>query len=154
MSELTVIIHDVENWIVKVEDWIKGINWATVVADFQKVIKTLETAVEPVLEALFPGTTSIVADVVNPLLAQANTAVTALTGAAASYAAGTLTASALTTTAHQVQGAVVAANAIVSVALAGTKPATPARSRFGANHSDDFRSESEHDGRVMKSIIG
>ena len=126
MSELTVIIHDVENWIVKVEDWIKGINWATVAADFQKVIKTLETAVEPVLEALFPGTTSLVADVVNPLLAQANTAVTALTGAAQAYAAGTLTASALTTTAHSVQGAVVAANAIVSVALAGTKPATPA----------------------------
>lgn len=103
------------------EAWIKGVNWSEVIQYYDEFVKGLQTAVEPVLEALFPGTASTISQVVNPLLTQATTTITALTNAAQAYQAGVLSTSVLTQTAQTVQAAVVAANAVVGHAISGVK---------------------------------
>jgi len=125
MSVLTVMVDDVKADIVKVEDWFKETDWAAKAAYFQAFIKGLETVVAPIVEALFPGTSSTINDVVTPLLDQANKAVGALTTAAQDYAAGNISAADLTTAAHTVQAAVIAANVIVSAAQVSVKTPVP-----------------------------
>ncbi len=125
MSAFSVIIGDIKTDIKEVGSWIKGVNWAAEVTYWEEFVKGLETVVAPSVEALFPGTTSTIKEVVTPVLTNANSAVTALATAAQDYAAGNLSSAELTTAAHAVQSAVVAANTIVGVAIAA-KPAAPA----------------------------
>ncbi|MGA2937299.1 MAG: hypothetical protein ABSF52_09405 [Syntrophobacteraceae bacterium] len=128
MSELSVLINDVKAEIAKVEAWFKGVNWNEVLTYYNDFIKGLEQSVLPVIEELFPGTTSTIGNLVTPLLNNATTAVTALTTAASAYAAGTLSSSDLTTAAHVVQSAVEAASVVVGAAVAGTSKAVAAAS--------------------------
>lgn len=121
MSWFTTVESDIKADALKVEAWIKGVDWSAVIGYYDEFVKGLETAVEPVLEALFPGTASTISEVVNPLLTQATTAITALTTAAQAYQSGTLSASTLTTAAKTVETAVVAANAVVGAAVSGLK---------------------------------
>lgn len=127
MSWLSKVVSTVEHEITEVEAWIKGVDWAAVIEYYTKFVSGLETAVEPVVEVLFPGSKSTIAQVVNPLLTQATSAVAALTTAAEAYKAGTLSTSDLTATAHTVQAAVVAANAVVGAAISGIKATAPAQ---------------------------
>jgi len=60
MSDLSVFIGEIKAEIQKVEAWFKGVNWAEVVTYFQKFVTGLEQSVEPVLEAVFPGTASTI----------------------------------------------------------------------------------------------
>lgn len=117
MSWLSKVIDEVENWI-------KSINWTTVANDFNTAISDLENTVLPVLEELFPGTSSTVADVVTPVLNSAKSAVDAMTSVASQYASGSVSASALTGAAHTVQAAIVAASSVISAAMAGTSTST------------------------------
>ena len=121
MSAFSVIINDIKTDIKEVGSWIKGVDWAQELAYWQEFVKGLETVVAPVVEALFPGTTSTISEVVTPVLNNANTAVSALGTAIQDYSAGNLGSAELTATAHTVQAAVVAANAIVGVAVAAKK---------------------------------
>ncbi len=90
MSVLSVIINDIKTDIKEVGSWIKGVDWAQEVAYWQEFVKGLETVVAPVVEALFPGTTSTIKEVVTPVLDNANKAVTALGTAVQDYSAGNL----------------------------------------------------------------
>ena len=101
--------------------WIKGVDWAQEVAYWQEFVKGLETVVAPVVEALVPGTTSTIKEVVTPVLNNANKAVTALGTAVQDYSAGNLSSAELTRRSPYGPGAVVAANAIVGVAVAAKK---------------------------------
>ena len=121
MSVLSVIINDIKTDIKEVGSWIKGVDWAQEVAYWQEFVKGLETVVAPVVEALFPGTTSTIKEVVTPVLDNANKAVTALGTAVQDYSAGNLSSAELTSVAHTVQAAAVAANTIVGVAVAAKK---------------------------------
>ncbi len=121
MSAFSVIINDIKTDIKEVGSWIKGVDWAQEVAYWQEFVKGLETVVAPVVETLFPGTTSTIKEVVTPVLDNANKAVTALTTAAQDYSAGNLSSAELTAVAHTVQAAAVAANTIVGVAVAAKK---------------------------------
>ena len=121
MSFLSKVIAVVKQDVVEVETWIKGVDWSEVIAYYEEFVKGLETGVEPVLEALFPGTKTTISNVVNPLLAQATNAITALTSAAAAYQAGTLSTTAVTQAAQVVEASVVAANAVVGHAISGSK---------------------------------
>ena len=58
MSAFSVIINDIKTDIKEVGSWIKGVDWAAEVAYWQEFMKELETVVAPVVEALFPGSTS------------------------------------------------------------------------------------------------
>ena len=73
----------------------------------------------PVIEALFPGTKSTVEKVVQPVLNDANTAVTALTTTVQAYQAGTLTEDQVQAAAKEVQSSVTAASAVVGQAIKG-----------------------------------
>jgi hypothetical protein len=121
MSAFSVIINDIKTDIKEVGSWIKGVDWAAEVKYWQEFMQGLETVVAPVVEILFPGTTSTIKEVVTPVLNNANTAVTALATAAEQYSAGNLSSADLTTAAHAVQGAVAAANTVVGVAIAAKK---------------------------------
>ena len=132
MSWFSKVVGEVKQDITEVEAWIKGVNWSEVIQYYEEFVKGLQDGVEPILEALFPGTTSTISQVVNPLLTQATTAITALTGAAQAYQAGTLSTSVLTQTAQVVQAAVVAANAVVGHAISATTAQTSATSRTTA----------------------
>jgi hypothetical protein len=121
MSAFSVIINDIKTDIKEIGSWIKGVDWAGEVKYWQEFMKGLETVVEPVVAILFPGTTSSIKEVVTPIMAQANAAVTALADAAEQYSAGNLSSADLTQAAHAVQAAVVAANTIVGVAVAAKK---------------------------------
>ncbi len=131
MSVLSTIVNDVKAEILKIESWIKGVDWSTVAADFQKVITELESVVAPVIEALFPGTKSTINEVVTPVLNNAKTAVAALTDVAEQYAGGNLSSTALTQAAQTVQAAVVAAAAVVSAATAKPAPVAVANVAAG-----------------------
>jgi hypothetical protein len=121
MSAFSVLIGEIKTDIKEVGSWIKGVDWAQEVAYWQEFVKGLETVVAPVVEALFPGTTSTIKEVVTPVLDNANKAVTALGTAVQDYSAGNLSSAELTTVAHAVQSAAVAANTIVGVAVAAKK---------------------------------
>jgi len=121
MSAFSVLINDIKTDIKEVGSWIKGVDWTQEVAYWDAFVKGLETVVAPVVEALFPGTTSTIGAVVTPLLTQANTAVQALGAAAEQYAAGNLSSADLTNAAHLVQAAVAGANTIVGIAVAAKK---------------------------------
>jgi hypothetical protein len=114
----SAIVTKVEAAFDKVVDEVKGINWSEVTTYWQDFVKGLEAAL-PVIETLFPGTKSTVGAVVQPLVTDANNAVSALTGAAQALQAGTATEAAVVAAAQQVQSAVVAANAVVGQALQG-----------------------------------
>lgn len=121
MSAFSVLIGEIKTDIKEVGSWIKGVDWAQETAYWQEFVKGLETVVAPVVEALFPGTTSTIKEVVIPVLNNANTAVTALGTAVQDYSAGNLSSAELTTVAHAVQAAAVAANTIVGIAVAAKK---------------------------------
>jgi hypothetical protein len=121
MSAFSVIINDVKTDIKEIGSWIKGVDWSAEVKYWQEFMSGLSTAVEPVVSILFPGTTSTIKEVVTPVMANANAAVTALATAAEQYSAGNLSSADLTAAAHAVQSAVVAANTIVGVAVAAKK---------------------------------
>lgn len=121
MSAFSVIINEIKTDIAETGSIFRGIDWAAEVKYWQEFMKSLTTVVLPVEEVLFPGTTSTVKNVVTPVLAQANTAVSALADAAEQYSAGDLSSEELTKAAHIVQSAVVAANVIVGVAVAPKK---------------------------------
>src|SRR5208283_3963671 len=113
MSAFSVIINDIKTDIKEVGSWIKGVDWAAEVKYWQEFMSGLTTVVEPVVQILFPGTTSTIKEVVAPVMANANTAVAALATAAEQYSAGNRSPAELTAAAHAVQSAVVAANTVV-----------------------------------------
>lgn len=127
--------------VAKVEADIKAVDWSAVQTYWADFVRGLEAAV-PVVEAIFPGSKSTVDKVVTPVLADANTAVTALTTTVQAYQAGTLTSADATAAAKETQAAVVAASNVIGQALKGklgvaaqaaatavpTSPATPAGS--------------------------
>jgi hypothetical protein len=118
MSELSTIATKVESAIQKALNELEGINWSEVTTYWQDFVKGLEAAL-PVVETLFPGTKSTVGAVVQPLVTDANAAVTALAGAAQAFQSGTATEASVVAAAQQVQTAVVAANAVVGQAMKG-----------------------------------
>ncbi len=120
MDFISKVVGMVKQEIIEVEAWIRGVNWVEVIQYYNAFVSGLETGVEPVLEAMFPGTASTVSQVVNPLLTQATSAITALTNAVQAYQAGTLSTKAVTQAAETVHNAVVAANVVVSHAISGT----------------------------------
>ena len=124
MSWFSKVAGEVKEEVGEVETWIKGVNWSEVIQYYQEFVKGLQIVVEPVLEILFPGTASTISQVVNPVLTQATTAITALATAVEAYQAGTLSSSVVTQTAQTVQAAVVAANTLIGHAIAGIKPQT------------------------------
>ena len=121
MSAFSVIINNIETDIKEVGSWIKGVDWTQEVAYWDAFVRGLETVVAPVVEALFPGTTSTIEEVATPVLDNANKAVTALSTAVQDYSAGNLSSAELTNAAHVVQGTVVAANAVIGIAVAAKK---------------------------------
>jgi len=70
--------------VAKVETKVESIDWAAAATYWADFVKGLNEAL-PVIEILFPGTKSTVANVITPVLNDANTAVTALATAAQAY---------------------------------------------------------------------
>ncbi|MGA2223578.1 MAG: hypothetical protein ABSH41_03945 [Syntrophobacteraceae bacterium] len=132
MSDLSVFIGEIKAEIQKVEAWFKGVNWAEVVTYFQKFVTGLEQSVEPVLEAVFPGTASTISSIVNPLLTNANTVVGALGSAAQQYAMGSLSSAGLTAAAQTAQAAVEAASIVVGAAVTAAKAPVAAQTTAAA----------------------
>jgi hypothetical protein len=102
----------------KVETKLEAVDWPAVQAYWSKFAAGLNEAL-PVIEALFPGSKSTIDKVVTPVLADANTAVTALTTSVQAYKAGTLTEDQVQAAAKEVQSSVTAASAVVGQALQG-----------------------------------
>ena len=102
--------------IAKVETDIKAVNWSAAATYWADFVKGLNAAL-PVIETLFPGTKSTVNNVINPVLADANVAVTSFTSTVQAYQAGTLTATQVQTAAQQVQSSVVAASNTIGQAI-------------------------------------
>ncbi len=104
--------------VAKLEGDVKAINWSEVSTYWADFVKGLNEAL-PVAETLFPGTKSTIETIVKPVLADANTAATALTTSVQAYQNGTLTTAALQQAAAETQSAVQAASAIVGQAVKG-----------------------------------
>jgi hypothetical protein len=118
-------MSDFTKFVSKVEGFFHEIDWAKVATGIQTAVADLTGEVEPVIEALFPGSTIPINAVVNPIAKAAQAAAQAAVQAASDYAAGKLTAAELIATAQQAHASALALGAVVSAATA--KPAvTPA----------------------------
>ena len=126
MSEFSVVVEKIKADIASAEKWFKNIPWVNVGTDIQVALADVETVIAPLVKEFFPGTTSTINAVVNPVLNQANIAAQAAVTAAQQYSAGTLTGAALTQAVHTAQAAAVAAAALVEAAVAksGQAPGT------------------------------